>query len=236
MIRASAAAKTFETPRVVPGLSVSSCKRILEPARRDACGRAVHGQQRDEVAGRARQRPRPTDHRDPVAVQIRIDRRRRITGVGEQQDRAEQVVEPAAGAADDEDPRGLERDGSVERELEIGRVLGGRVPLDDRSRRFGGREPGGRDRVEIADRTIDAEPEREPTVDACVCRDHIGAARAARARLQGRDALRQRRRRSRLPRAYLRWHYPDQVLRVGGASSHPLSPVVPELPVSLPPS
>ena len=35
---------------------------------------------------------------------------------------------------------------------------------------------------------------------------------------------------------FLRWHYPDQVLRVGGALSRPLSPVVPELPVSLPPS
>ena len=51
---ASVAAKTFETPRLVPAGRVSSCERVLEPARRDALGRAVEGEQRDELAGRAR--------------------------------------------------------------------------------------------------------------------------------------------------------------------------------------
>ena len=150
-------------------------ERVLEPARRDPFGRAVDRQQRDDLAGRACQRARAADHREPVAVEVRIDRGARVTGVAEQQDRAEQVVEPAAGVADHEDVRGLERDRSVERELEVGRVLRGRVPLDHGARRLGGCEPGRRDRVEVADRAIDAEPERECPVDARVGRDHVRA-------------------------------------------------------------
>ena len=115
--------------------------------------------------------PRITE--TPVVVEVRIDRGARIAGVAEQQDRAEQVVEPAAGAADHEDARWLEGDCRVERELEVGRVLGRRVPLDHGARRFGRREPCRRDRVEVADRAIDAKPQRERAVDARVGRDHV---------------------------------------------------------------
>ena len=133
----------------------------------------------------------------PVVVEVRVDRGARVAGVAEQQDRAEQVVEPAAGAADHEDARRLEGDCRVERELEVGRVLGRRVPLDralpplrppralpsrpSRSRR----SP---DRCEAPARAPGRRPSRPRS------RVHPPAARA---RGQGRDALRQRRRRSR---------------------------------------
>ena len=70
---------------------------------------------------------------------------------------------------------GLERDRGVERELEVGRVLRGRMPLD-RARRPPLRQRARRrDRVEVADRTVDAQPERERAVETAVGRDHVGA-------------------------------------------------------------
>ena len=84
----------------------------------------------------------------------------------------------------------------------------------------------GRGRVEVADRERDLEAERLRLLEPTVRGDDGGAAR---------DGAAQRADRAGLPRdndhhdfvrhAFLRWHYPDQVLRVGGAVSRPLSPV-----------
>ena len=51
------------------------------------------------------------------------------------------MVEPAAGDADDEQAPRLERGCGVERELEVGRVLLGRMAFDSRAGGLGRREP-----------------------------------------------------------------------------------------------
>ena len=49
------------------------------------------------------------------------------------------------------------------------------MSLDARAGRLGGGEPGRRDRVEVADRDVDVQAERERSVDAAVGGDHGGA-------------------------------------------------------------
>ena len=138
------------------------------------------------------------------------------------------MVEAAAGARDDEDAPPPECERLVERQLEIGRVLPGRVRDDAGPGRAGGGECFGRDRVEIADHDVDLEPERERAIETAVggddgrCRGHRDD--GARPRGDDHDI--------RLDHAFLRWHYPGQVLRVGGASAA-LSARSPELPGSL---
>ena len=85
-----------------------------------------------------------------------------------------------------------------------------------------------RDRVEVADDDVDLEPERERAVETAVGGDH------GRRRGQLDDGARPRGDDDdvRLVHAFLRWHYPGQVLRVGGASAA-LSARSPELPGSL---
>ena len=93
-----------------------------------------------------------------VAVaEVGLEVRGPVALVAEQEHHAEQVVEPAAARADHDDACRLEGDGGVERELEIRGVLCRRVPLDPCAVGLGGREPLGRDRVEVADREIDAQ-------------------------------------------------------------------------------
>ncbi len=177
--RASAAAEDVRDAAARAGRQRLALQRVLEALGRDALGRAVHGQQGEEVAGRARQRARAADDVDPALAEVRVDLGARVALVAEQEHRAEQVIEPSAARADDDDPGRLERDRGVERELEVGRVLGGRMPLDAGARRFGCCEPCRRDRVEVADREVDVQPERERPVDAAVGGDHDGRRRAA---------------------------------------------------------
>ena len=234
---ASVAAKTFETPRLVPAAQGLAVERVLEPARRDALGRAVEGEQRDDLAGRARQRPRAADHRDPVVVEVRVDRRRSRSG-----------RRRAAGAS-----RAGGRAGRRRCRSRGSAMARGRSPRRARARGRSRPWPPGAARPRAPAASAAASPAVETESKSPIARSMRSPSASARStpasaaitmravRQLGhgdsrRDALRQRRRRSRAPRAYLRWHYPDQVLRVGGALSHPLSPVVPELPVSLPPS
>ena len=94
---------------------------------------------------------------------------------------------------------------------------------------LGRRERVRRRRVEVADHDVDVEPERDRALDAAVGGDdgRPGGHRdgGARPRCDDDDV--------RLDHAFLRWHYPGQVLRVGGALAA-LSARLPELPGSLP--
>ncbi len=66
------------------------------------------------------------------------------------------MVEPAAGAADDDDPSRPQRSRRVERQLEVGRVLVDRVPLEPDAGALELGQAAGADRVEVADGEIDA--------------------------------------------------------------------------------
>ena len=87
-------------------------------------------------------------HRSRTELRVDLDGGIRVGG--EQEQRPEQVVEPAACAPHDDDPLRLQPQGCRERELEIARVLLRRVPLDARdvSQRLR------RDRVQIADEQV----------------------------------------------------------------------------------
>ena len=161
-----------------------------------------------------------------------VDRRARVALVTEQQQRAEQVVEPAAARADHEDAGGLERDRGIERELEVGRILGGGMALDPGPGGLGGGEPGRGDRVEVADRDVDVRPSasaRSMPPSAAITSAPGGS--VGQAALEG------------CPPATTTMvscctRIPPLALPRSGSAgrrrgSRPLSPVVPELPVSL---
>ena len=83
------------------------------------------------------------------------------------------MVEAALDPAYDEDASRLVGERCAERELEVGRVLVDRVALD---------RPRGLDRrrcrrVEVADREVDLEPQREGVIRASVGRDDASARR-----------------------------------------------------------
>ncbi len=112
----------------------------------------------------------------------------------------------------------------VERELEVGGVLLVRMSLHAGSGGLGHLDGFRRRGVEVAHRDRHLEAERERVLESLVrrddgCTEWRGQARARIRRLSARhhhdDLFRH---------AFLRWHYPDQVLRVGGASVRPLSP------------
>ena len=93
--------------------------------------------------------------------------------VGEQQEVGEEVVEPTAADAEHGDLGGAEGAGRVERELEVGGVLVGRVAVDacaGGDRRARRRRASALSRSPITRST--REPERERVADAGVGRDH----------------------------------------------------------------
>src|SRR5262245_50210561 len=101
------------------------------------------------------------------------------------------------------------------------------MPLDAGTCALRGRQGLLRGRVEVSDGDRDLEAERMRMVEATIgCDDRRPCGRflygVADRRLSTRhnhdDLLRH---------AFLRWHYPDQVLRVGGALVRPLSPAAP---------
>ena len=91
----------------------------------------------------------------------------------EDQQLAQEMVEAALDPAYDEDASRLVGERCTERELEVGRVLVDRVALD---------RPRGLDRrrcrrVEVADREVDLEPQREGVIRASVGCDDASARR-----------------------------------------------------------
>ena len=155
----------------------------------------------------------PSDDVDDGVADERVQRQPGVALRAEQEERRDEVIETAAAARDDEHPLRPQGDRLVQGELEVGRVLRLGVTDHPRPRGFGRGERFRVDRVEVADHDV----------------DRARAPRRARGRRPRRPRCRPRGRRPpallrrRLPRrrdrsrAFLRWHYPDQVLRVGGA-------------------
>ena len=134
------------------------------------------------------------------------------------------MVESAAAACENEDARRAHRGGEVERELEIGRVLLVGMSLDADAGGLGHGDGFGRGRVEVAHRHRHLEPEREGVLEPLVGRDDGRAERRRQRRTRIRRLSARHHHDDLFRHAFLRWHYPDQVLRVGGASVRPLSP------------
>ena len=157
-----------------------------------------------------------------VQLELRVARR------AEQEERRCEVIEAAARARDHEDAACPEREGFVEGQLEVRGVLRDGMPDYPPAGRLGPGERGRGDGVEIADEDVDLEAERGSAIEAAVGRDHGASVGhgdvGARPRCDDHDV--------RLDHAFLRWHYPGQVLRVGGAVAA-LSARLPELPGSL---
>ena len=142
------------------------------------------------------------------------------------------MVEPAAVAGEDEDPPRGQRDRGVERELEVGRVLLGRVALDARPRRLRDRDGLGRRRVEVADRDVDLEAERQRVLETLVGGDDGRAERDRERAARGRAGLRL----TPPPRSLPTRLPPLALPRSGSAGrrrvSPPSQPGLPELPVT----
>ena len=135
------------------------------------------------------------------------------------------VVEPASVAGQHQYPVGSERVRPIERELEVGCIFLRGVSLDPRSARLRASNSRRRGRVEVAHSDRDLEPERKRVLEPFVCRDHLRPERhGKRGPRIGRSPACDNHY-DFVGHAFLRWHYPDQVPRVGGALSRPLSPV-----------
>ena len=215
--RASVPVKTFETPRVGPGSRVSPAQRILEALGHHAHGRTADAGEGEQLAAGAGQRSLPAHDMDERVADERVELEPGIALRAEQeQEQAEQMVEAPCRARDDQHAARTERGGLVERELEIGCVLRGRVPHDARAGRLGGGERLWRHRVQVADDDVHVEAERSGAQQAAVRRDDALRVREASTRA---PPPRRRPRHRDQSRPFLRWHYPDQVLRVGGASA-----------------
>ena len=116
------------------------------------------------------------------------------------------------------------RDCRVERELEIGRVLLLGMALDAGARALGDGDCLRRGGVEVPDGERDLEPERERVLEPLVRGDDRRTERRGQRRARIRRLSARHHHYDLFRHAFLRWHYPDQVLRVGGALVRPLSP------------
>ncbi len=149
--------KTFETPRLEPGWSVSPSSAKASPS------------VRTPSAGPCNAKSESSSPPSPVSVRVaaddvrsrgpdvRIELDPRVARRGEKQEQREQVIEPVADPGEDDDPSRTKLHGRVERELEIGGVLVGRVALDASSRGLRSCDRLGCSRVEVADSERDGE-------------------------------------------------------------------------------
>ena len=170
---AVAAAKRFEMPRLVPAASVSPRERIDEPSVVTPRG-AVQRQERDELAracrsasacrGRCGRRPRPrygVDLGARVALAAEQQHATRAGGRAGRRPSRRRRSEPGSSAiaASSASSRSVASLAAGCRSIRApGRLRGG--------------EPGRRDGVEVADREVDVQAERERPVDAAVGGDH----------------------------------------------------------------
>jgi hypothetical protein len=194
----------------------------------------VQRQQGEELAGLTLELAFAADDVRLGGAEVRIDLELRVALVAEEGEPGRQVVEPAAGVADDYDSLAAEGERLVERELEIYCVLPRGVAHDPGAGPLCGLEPRVRHRVEVADRDGDLELEGESGVHTPVGGDDRSAGWQMREDaglgLPGGDnddgaalALQD------VPPLAL----PRSGSRVGGAVAA-LSARLPELPVSLP--
>jgi len=98
------------------------------------------------------------DDVDGGGTQPGVDLDARVAARSEQQQDAEQVVEPPCGSAEHEHVLRVVSEGGLERELEVARVLLLRVPFDLRCGRSG------RKRVEVAYQEVDPRSSERPAV------------------------------------------------------------------------
>src|SRR5262249_33903208 len=149
----------------------------------------------------------------------------------EQKERGQQMIESAASVHDRDDVSRREREGLVERKLEVGRVLGGWMAHNASAASLSVCKRARGDRVQIADHRLglEGEPKRAGRTRPSAAR--AGAPRRGGALPGGRGPPPATTTTISSPTApFLRWHYPDQVLRVGGARWPPSQPGCPELP------
>ena len=83
----------------------------------------MHSDERDQLARLAHQGALASNHMHGGYAELRIDLDVCEEVAREHEEPAEEMVEPAARAADDEDPLRLEPKGRKQRQLKIGRVL-----------------------------------------------------------------------------------------------------------------
>ena len=134
------------------------------------------------------------------------------------------VIETAAVPRKNEDALRAHRGGQVECELEVGRVLVVRMALHAGAGGLGDGDGLCRGGVEVAHGHRHLEPEREGMLEPLVGCDDGHAERRRQCRTRIRRLSARHHHHDLFRHAFLRWHYPDQVLRVGGASVRPLSP------------
>ena len=184
----------------------------------------MKGEQRDELAGCSVERALAADDVNARSADERIDLRARVALRAEEQQCGELVIEPSAVSGQHEDALRAHRGRDVERELEVGGVLLVRMSLDASSGGLRHRDGLRRRGVEVAHRDRHLEAERERVLEPLVRRDDGCAERHSQRRTRIRRLSARHHHDDLFRHAFLRWHYPDQVLRVGGASVRPLSP------------
>ena len=231
VMRAFSAVNSFDTPRLDPGSSVSPASGYARPSVLTPTAAPASGSRVTSSPGVAVERPLFSDEVDLRAPDARVDLHVRVALGAEEEHGGEEMVEPVADAGEHEDPCGIEPERDVERELEVGRVLRGGVPLDARACLLGGGEGVSRRGVEVPDRDRNVEPKRERVVDPAVGGDD--AAHRAAPRGQRPDREPPRPRPPPRPRSTRASSAGITQIRFGGSAarlSRPLSPVRPSSP------
>ena len=128
----------------------------------------------------AHERPRLAGEGQPVTddpqvgrADPRLHRHLRQPGPGQRQRDGQGVVEAVAGPGDRHQALGPpRREGGVDRQVEVGGVLGRRVALDRGARGLGGGQRRGVHGVHVAHDHVDGQPEGERALQTGVGRHH----------------------------------------------------------------
>ena len=131
-----------------------ACERIDETIGMDAVCRACDCEERDDLARAAGQHSFAADDLDDCLAQLRVEHDCSEAFIGKQQERTEEMIQPAARAAQDDDSLRFESESGDKGQLEVGRILIDRMPLNtsSTSKRFRG------DGVEVTDEHVDLQP------------------------------------------------------------------------------
>ncbi len=147
-------------PAAGAGLEVLVLERVEQPARRHAAGGTVHRHQADQGTGTARQGPAGPDHPHVGRPDPRLDRDRREPRRRHGGGHGQRVVEAVAGARHHDDPLGPCGQGRVERQVEVGGVLGAGMALDPHAGARGRVERSRVHRVHVTHHERGDEPQR----------------------------------------------------------------------------
>jgi hypothetical protein len=114
---------------------VLAAQPVAQAASDDPEGRTARGQQRDEAAELTADRDRritPAREQDARGTREHLELHAGERVRRQQQQIPEQMIEPVSPTVDHHDPPCATRDGRMQRELEIGRVLLGRIAVHGR--------------------------------------------------------------------------------------------------------